>query len=349
MIRPSIIILLAGLALAEVDDKWWAKTREALKAEYLDDNTYSYDKKWTPAQITQYTTDQIKFIYSVFRNEVFADLTFKSKLGKGSYGTVFEGVRKDNGQSVSVKFMFQDDKDYSDCVKTYKTYQKLASVEGVKYIINIEEPKFFHIGNLYACTMTMEKGTDTTKPMFSSTDTNLRENTRQLVEFLVKLLEGFYTINFIAHFYHGDVKPGNILFLRTDKGIEPRIIDFDLIYKKQTDHYNPGNIIYTLDYRPPELRALVRDTNPTTTERAKLKEYLYDADYREESWSVGTTLKKIISTNENTRLILSSDSKLIELRGILDKMTSSNIGPRICTEVAYNLAKTIVAERRRII
>lgn len=349
MIKAAIIILVTLMARADVNEKWWLAERKNLKQEILDDNTYTYKKTKTSGEIEALSEDQVKFIFSVLKNPAFENLTFMKVLGKGSYGTVFEATRKDNGQSVSVKFMFQTNDKYAECVETYETYQKLASVEGVKYLIQIDPPKFFNTGSSYACTMTMEKGTATDKPFFTTQDADKRKNTAEFVQYMVRLLESFYTINFKARFYHGDVKPGNILFMRTDKGLEPRIIDFDLIFKKKSDHYNPSNIIYTLDYRPPELRRIVKATNPTAEERRELRKYNYDADFREESWAVGKTILDIIASNERKGTILSSDSALNQIRAIAGKMTTTGIGERICTEIAYQEALKVVEGRRRII
>lgn len=63
-------------------------------------------------------------------------------------------------------------------------------------------------------------------------------------------------LNFEKRYYHCDIKPANLLLvpIRANDAIfyEPRIIDFDLVFKQNAVDNNPHRQTFTYTYRPPE-------------------------------------------------------------------------------------------------
>lgn len=334
------MIMLTLSAASLVDKTWYTSVRSKLKDRFMEDLNSS---KLTFVERQERVDAQLNMVYGILNSSMQGDFTFFNLLGMGSFGIVFEG-KNDLGKLISVKIMFDDSK-YSNCLEAYNSYKALSSNPAIKYLIKIEDPNYFDKGGVYACSMLMERGYPTDKAMFpkDSAKTDSAANTLKLGVFITKLLEGHYTMTHLGGYYHGDVKPENLLYVKTETGLEPRIIDFDLVFKKKNMHYNPGNIIYTLTYRPPELRLIVPKTNPTAEQKIALRKYRYDADFREESWSVGKTIAKILSLNEE--FVDFESTKFRKLRRIVDDLTANEIRNRICLQEAFELASALYSGR----
>lgn len=327
LILTSFIIISAS---SKLDLGWWILGQSSL-LKCLDSDT-----------------KKLKLIQASLNSKNLSKFIFNQIEGMGSYGIVFSGKEEILNTPISVKIQFEKLDTAPECTSTYLNYLNLNSIPGVKYLIAMQAPLIFKLSGSFACGLLMEKGVVSTKPMFKDTDVPKSENNDKMIGFMVKLLEGFYTINFIGGYYHADVKPENILFIESEDTIEPRIIDFDLMFKKVSPHFNPNRALYTLDQRAPELRSILPSTNIRNKEQlAKLKEYEFDADFREEAWAVGVSMNEILKVNENWLDL--TDLKMKKLQEIIELLSERDIRLRICTEKAFNRAQKILPIDKLII
>lgn len=341
MHRPILLIIIIGLGFAKVEVTFWRTQHKKL--------TQGFEKKLPllgepGKQVVDTHTARFKtaMIRSFLNMAEFKDITFDQLMGQGSYGTVYRGERNGSKEPVSLKVMWETSDRMANCNDAYNAYKKLADA-GVKYLIKTEAPvpAQSEERKLYLCGSLMEFASPTTIPMFTDKSTaEIRaQNSREMVGFLERLFFAFFQIHHRANIYHADIKPDNILWKRTINGIEPRVIDFDLVFTKKSPHFNPRFIIYTLDYRPPELKAIVPQTNPTAQQKLDLATYRYDADFREEVWALGVTMLDILDLNDSFLDTSDSDLRYIQDE-VIPKMTKDNIKERICSEEAYLLVKS---------
>lgn len=344
MTKQAIFLLLVGATLAVTDAIFLSQNKNAFYESFLIDARKeeiedSYQEDWA--------RNRYQLLYGILNSDYFKDYTFVKLLGKGSFGTVLEA--KYGSDRVSVKIMFDDDS-YSNCVDAEKNYNQIKNIDGIKYIIRASSPKKFAKYGQNACSIIMERAFPTESVMFSARNSrlDLTYNSERFVRFAEKLIEGFYTINYIGKLYHADVKPDNIMYIKDqNREVEPRIIDFDLTFKKLHPTYNPGYIIYTLTYRPPELTRLVAKTNPTPLERPAMRAYKYDPEFKEECWAVGKSISDIL--NVNRIYIDSTNDKIVALKEVLSEMTETSISKRITIEKALQKVRVINGNVIRLI
>lgn len=365
MQKPIALFIILTIVAGKVDVDFWKSESPKLRKEFVDDLVAEHKRQGLPGKaVTDHSSKEYQallklsktktgLLKSFMQQEEFAHIAFDKLMGQGSYGSVYRGVREDvkedpvvpTNRLVSLKILWEANKEAENCFDAYHFYTALVAA-GVTYLVETFPPVKAGLETpaLFLCGVLMEFANPAKQSMFAPTpsDRKREENTNEFLAFARRLLSSFYQINHVAGYYHGDVKPDNVLWKRTDRGLEPRVIDFDLVFRKVSPHYNPGNIIYTTTYRPPELREIVPETNPTRPEKARLAKYKYDADFREEAWSVGKTLDKILATNRGE--INSSDERMGTLRQIIRDMTRYDIGERICTQTAWERAAGIPSE-----
>lgn len=344
MTKTIIFIILISSTLAVADKLFWTANKSNFYSSFLQD---AVDEKIKEELQEEWAKNRYQLLYGILNSDYFEDYSFTKMLGRGSFGTVLEAKFGDD--KVSVKIMF-DNSRYSNCDDAEKNYNQLKVVDGIKYLIETSPPKKFAKYSQYACAIIMERAFPTESVMFSWKDTQeeLTFNTERFVRFAERLIEGFYTINYIGKFYHADVKPDNIMYIKDNNNeVEPRIIDFDLTFKKLTPNYNPGFIIYTITYRPPELKRLVPNTNPTPEEKPAMRAYKYDPEFKEECWAVGKSIEHIIKVNRH--YLDSTNEKLVALKEVLSEMTSTSLTLRITIEEALLKVRKINGKGIRLI
>ena len=330
MLKPLLLTFIILSISPKINLSWWFLNKPSLLLSLNSD------------------LSKFKLIQASLNSKKFSQFTFDKIEGMGSYGVVFSGNDQTPKSPISAKIQFEKLETAPGCTTTYLNFESLNSIPGTKYLIKMQPPIIFKLQNNFACGLVMEKGTVSTTPIFNDLDLQKLVNNDRMIRFMVRLLEGFYSINTIGGFYHADVKPENILFVEFGNEIEPRIIDFDLMFKKISPHFNPGRALYTLDYRAPELRAILPSTNIENREQLlKLREYEFDADFREEAWAVGMSMSAILKTNE--KWLDLTDTKMVALLGIIELLSKKDIRLRICTEKAFNRARKIIPDDKIVI
>lgn len=331
---------------------------------FWSDNEYTLQRKY------KLDATEIYSMKDVFLSSALKDIEVDSVLGRGSYGVVYGAKR--NGEDISLKVAFEDDDSYFVCQDAYKNYREINKRAEIPFLINMEEPiqieipkttvirktydQFHHatgntkmdIPQRFICIMVMDQGTVATEPFFEP-GTDKHKNTELIVDYFIKLLKSFGSLNFNANFFHGDVKPANLLFVKVRDPVklkivyEPRLIDFDLSFLRDATHKGPKFLVYTQTYRPPELENMVSgidfsdDKITRNREKRQYFSYVFDEKYREEAWVVGKTIKKII---DNNNLQLESTNDHLEIiKEIADKMMAKTLEDRMTTSQAYYYAK----------
>ena len=289
---------------------------------------------------------RIKAIKSILSLDILDDYHFSKEIGHGTFGFVFAARDRDYAK-WAFKISFEDDENLEVCNDAYNAYKILAD-KGVQYIINMKKPIDVSIkpqtGGYFACGTLMERGTDLKAPILTVDDYGKPETERKFFDFMHKLLDGYYQINFKANSYHGDQKPANILSVESAHGIlEPRIIDFDLMFEKKYEGFHPGFMLYTLDYRPPELRSIVPQTNiKTQLEKQNYRSYKFNSEFKEDAFAVGVTFKQILATNS-----LYLDQKnpyIVDLKNIVAGLLAQKVSSRLSTKAAMKMMENSIIQ-----
>lgn len=270
-------------------------------------------------------------------------ITVNGILGSGGFGIVFSALN--NGNEVSVKIHLEQDSRYSECSQAWESYLLITRKGPAKYLIEMSPPIKFKTKRFFACVLIMEKGVDLYEPLFSADQNNKIMNTYKLIDFMVKIIDAFAHLHFKLKIYHGDVKPANLLAVKIGRSqiMEPRIIDLDFVFEKESPFFNPNKLIYTQGFRPPELVKIVPGVEFSkaagSVEKTNLSEYLFDELFREEAYTVGLTLFNILKINRPK--ILWDDVNLNKFRAILLGMVQEEISERISTKAALDMCSSL--------
>jgi len=301
--------------------------------------------------------------------ELHPYLSFSDVMGAGSFGVVFKASKTDETTHRAIPRAYKvqfDNVNFSNVKELIITYKRVRSQDPDSYIILMEEPfkKNLYVDGVRVgfAGIEMELGMPGEKKYFTDqSKAGKTRNTKKLYEFFIKLMKGYNYFNQVKGFYHADVKPDNWLVIpQPDGGIEPRIIDFDLIFRhpklicqdRGVDYYqeleplvpkmtkernehgvivsvpnlkaaaenaaitkrnielrkqqiscNPSWVIYTLTFRPPELKSIVWNTNFEDDEvirRDQKREWIertWSSRFIEEAWSVGESMHDAININ----------------------------------------------------
>lgn len=325
--------------------------------------------------------DEAKSVMIIGHIEKDEHHTYIQVLGAGSYGVVMKMEDKEGNQSA-LKFQF-DDKEFSDCKTAYKAYYEISSMPGAGHILaKTLEPVYHTVlseldnKEYHYCTIEMEIGTSAYFNRIFNTEKNPNkdENTDLFYDFVTETVDNFRILHFNCHFYHGDVKPENIIFVadKTSNRIGSRIIDLDLTFKSpemvceelNIDYYagvykatsrgdppnplppdfrkkcNPNHLIYNLELRAPELRAIVPtntyDENQAVRKQQKEAQFnrVWDKDFKEEAYAVGIAIDEIVTTNQEN--IEMESRKIEDVKFVIGQLTKSNVSQRWDMSQAYN-------------
>ena len=345
------LVLIFAVALAKVDPYWWRVNKSSLKKDYFKEfvrNDLSYEDALSEKEIQKLDThnqelaqQRVDFLEKYLNDPRFDDFTFKEILGRGSYGMVFsaEGLKGTKYEDFTIKMMWESDPKNLEAENSYRMYSALEDA-GVPYLISTEEP-FCSTDSkkgLILCGIMMERALPVTKPMFAAAVSaeQREENTVDFIRFAIRTLYGFSIMHFQAKYLHADIKPDNLMYIKTAQGeIKPRIIDFDLTFNRRK-LLNPGFLTYTPDFRPPELLAIAPTNHLGGAGYKKLRAYVYDSEFKEDAYALGLTLQKILRINEP--LLKLGSGRVEALKGILKAMTQTSLSLRINTKEAYERA-----------
>ena len=117
--------------------------------------------------------------------------------------------------------------------------------------------------------------------------------------YLKDIIGSVADLHFEAGYYHGDLRPDNIFtYLPHVTSPRPMIGDFNHMFKKETPTFNPRFIMYHPKYRPPELLDIVTTNSIQTRDQAQaFSLYKFNPEFKEESYVLGKTLKRIYFSN----------------------------------------------------
>lgn len=261
-----------------------------------------------------------------YLNELITKLSAENVfLGKyishGSYGVVLHSTYINSGasQSIAAKVMLVEDQ--AECEQT-EIISKLTNANA-KYILKMYFRKYFGLVSgdsikHHFCVLGLELGVKSLDEKIFARSFDLSANTQEFIEIVVKLLRGFKYMNFEAKCTHGDIKPPNMILVNNNGILEPRIIDFDLSFQPETLKNKFGKrglerIIYTENYRPPEMLVFCPDNScegykDEMYANLRMKFYMmyyeFSLECKEDAFALGLSLKDIIDLNK-TRLLMS--------------------------------------------
>jgi len=350
-----IFILLAILSISsKVSPESWALIETQIRNKFTDPDWTELD---SPARKLKEdsVTNRVNLVKIVLQDAEYYDINFYSYLGAGSYGIVLSGIYTDGtNRKKTIKIHFEDADDCDSGLDAFNKYQRIMATEKAKFIIEIEEPKKFNDGqHHYACAFLMEKAYDTNDLQFKDGIGNKLANTNNMIHFTVSAIEAFYRLNFQSIFYHGDVKPQNLVWVKNKFGLtEVRIIDLDLAFSPKFDYLipdlsqapipkfkAPNFVVYTLRYRSPELRIFIPGGDYKN--RKELEEYRenchFDLKFKEEAYAVGKTLTEIINYTNYDTFIDKTDTRIVKILRVLNGMQTHNVNDRLSTMDAYRL------------
>lgn len=188
---------------------------------------------------------------------------------------------------------------------------------------------------LFLCTIVMEHTLPTTEKIFNKKSADdLIVNTKLFVQFVHRIIESYYILNFKGKTYHGDIKPPNQMYLWNKAGeLEPKMIDFDISFTMSDPKFNPKYIPYTWLYRSRELRLFSAKTNPSARELAAFAKYTFDPEFKEEAWAVAKMIKAIVDTNKE--YLNAKDLTFRKVLLVVEKMYDEDVKARLSNEQAY--------------
>jgi serine/threonine protein kinase len=217
--------------------------------------------------------DQEKWLKSKIHQLKNGTLTFNEKIGSGSYGSVFSGLFKDNSTAtilsvaIKVNLMVTDFKIFADSVAILKReigfLQRFQQIDPL-HLSNVVE--FISQGSLGFNTLCLVEKLGN----FSLYDT-LKNSGFHGVTFLSvnKVALGLFkmlctfrqpSINCV----HTDLKPENIVFTKTNRGLKVTVIDFGFV-QEVSSPLKPSKFLGTIYYKAPEVAlALPFDHNIDT-------------------------------------------------------------------------------------
>jgi serine/threonine protein kinase len=252
-------------------------------------------------------------------------ITLGHYISHGTYGAVIEGTIAGRGvpPKVALKIMKVDSSLECDQTDIIKKLKKLSA----KHILEMFDQKYFEIVSEYTvdkfCVLALELGVQPLdKPIFSSTG-RPEVITEKFLDIVGKIIEGIGSMNHVAGYTHGDIKPPNMILVDNNGVLEPRIIDFDMSFQPNNVSNRFGSrrldqIIYTKAYRPPEMLVFCPDNNcngfsddeyPELRYKFYSMYYQFDPEHKEDSFALGVSLNEIIALNKKS---LSSDFLMLE-------------------------------------
>ncbi len=167
-------------------------------------------------------------------------------IGDGTYGSVWKGIRLENGETVAIKKLKKKIKSWQECLemKEIKSLMKLKSHEN---IIKLKEVIRENDGDVFLIFEYADMN------LFNLIETRRNSNTKISEERIKEII--FQIANGLSYthsngYFHRDLKPENILLV---KGIV-KIADFGLATELPNYCYNPSLTEYvcTRWYRAPE-------------------------------------------------------------------------------------------------
>ena len=347
-------------------------------------------------------------------------LSFTAALGSGTFGVVFEAERidKDTEEVHKKAFKLQfDDINFSAVNDLMYTYDKVKSTDPESYIIQMEKPykKIEVISEIRRglAGIEMELGQPGDQKYFTDLSQDGKiANVKNLYNFMIMLMKGFRYMNQVKGFYHADVKPANWVVIHdpVDGHIEPRIIDFDLIFKhprltcaekgieyyqaieellpeehqeknkfgkyiktldylavqknreiedrnielrKQQKSCNPSWLAYTIDYRAPELKSIVRENNFDDREYINANQKYewirrrWSSRFIEECWAIGQSMSETIS--KNIVQIKTSSKEYTLMKEVVDMLRHSDPAERKTLDYAIKYLEDNKPQEQRLI
>lgn len=289
-------------------------------------------------------------------------------IGAGSYGIVVSATQKfdKTEEELAVKFMKHSYEEECQQMKVMIDLQQ----EGAKHTIElyfiqpyvVVEPKASnqnHRGikqeekTSYFCVIGLKKGEGSLEERrFNDLATSVRERDG-FYKTIYLILEGIMTLNFKADYLHGDIKPENIVLVKTGTEYEPRIIDFDKTFKLQEEmniknRRGTNSVLYSPKNMPPELQKFVQDNKYSEESFNKyLETYEFSRTYLEDSYALGKTLQQLIQVNglENVK----NDGILTSLKTIAIKLSTTLPQLRMTTYEAFHEFKWTLQTQSKVV
>jgi serine/threonine protein kinase len=276
-------------------------------------------------------------------------------LGSGSYGVVFSASYRN--KILAIKIM--EVRSQKEC-EEHSIINEMKNA-GARYLISLFKNQFVEMDKnnkkVNFCLLFLEGGLQSLeKPIFTA-ESDKSENSKVLGQIFSKIIESVYSLNSIAGYLHADLKPANIIVTKSSEyRLEPRIIDFDLVMKrkdfiKKSGIVRPEFVVYTVRYRPPEIRFFCPSTNcdmepnDINDQRADYyyQYYVFNNEFKEDAYAIGKTLADIYEINQE--FINESDEFLnLTLLNIIQNLKNHNVAKRWSTFEAHKYLKKHIEE-----
>jgi tRNA A-37 threonylcarbamoyl transferase component Bud32 len=162
-------------------------------------------------------------------------------LGKGSYGTAYEVIKKDNNQHYVIKKILKRENSFNEvynmkklgCTEYFACFVEYFDIEKYLYIV------MEYLGNYTPLNVLIED--KIFKEAFISNNIEIKNWFEKLCE---KLCYGLKTIHKLG-IAHNDVKPDNVLIDINRLDVHIKYIDFGIsCYEKNCKSFNGGTLVY---------------------------------------------------------------------------------------------------------
>ncbi len=174
-----------------------------------------------------------------------------SRLGHGGMGVIYKAKRKDNQETIALKVLHAHLLNDPESKKRFE--QEAAACRDLKHrnLITMLDFGFSKHGQPY---MTMEylEG----QPLSDRIETQGRLEVRKFINIFTQICDGLNHAH-QKHVVHRDVKPSNVMIIKSDAGVDiAKILDFGIAKRhveENRDHLTPtGNVLGSPAYIAPE-------------------------------------------------------------------------------------------------
>ena len=275
-----------------------------------------------------------------------------------------EGVVFDfsNKEELVAEITFENDKNHQYCknVQIAKEAIKSKNINYVNKVLEIEQfSNKYYDEPFFVCVEIYEKSFTkiSSGRMFSTVTGETKtsnSNSKQIFRLFGKVIQGIAELNFKGKILHGNINPKNIMVrYQKDKEFDPVIINFSQIINSKKDKKIANKQIrYQEDYRLPEMKEeeVFIQGKDLSTSMWVLDDYKYSADYIEDVYALGKTIKKVVDPENSyfdhqsceikaLRAISKEMTKDEEYRNLPESSTEKIVRPNMKEMLAKFIAK----------